>query len=155
MPLTDRLSLDRLLFTTLLLTVPCYLFLVFCAGFLPVGTMIMFVAQLATSGPDLAAIAFAIPIFLEAGVYAFLLRLLSLAIIRRLPSDPRKRRGVVALIFAGCVASAALPINLFDCMDGHGPTRCSALRMYFGWMRTPQVPESTLYSGARCGDFGW
>ena len=152
--MTNRLSLDRLLFVTLLLTVPCLLFLVFCAGFLPVGAMIMFVAQLATSG-DLVSIAFAIPTLLEAGVYAFLLRLLSLAIIRRLPSDPRKRRGVVALIFAGCVASAALPINQFDCMDGHGPTPCSALRMYFGWMRTPQVPESTLYSGARCGDFGW
>jgi hypothetical protein len=31
---------------------------------------------------------------------------------------------------------------------------CRALRLYFGWLREPGASES-LYSGARCGDFGW
>ena len=145
----------RLLFATLLLTAPCYLFLIFCGGFLPVGAMVVFASRLAMSGLALAAIAFAIPLLVEIGVYAYLLHLATRAIVQRLPADPEANRLAIALLIVGCLATTALPLNHFDCMDGHGPTRCSALLMYFGWMRTPQVPESTLYSGARCGDFGW
>jgi hypothetical protein len=39
-------------------------------------------------------------------------------------------------------------------MDGHGVKRCSALRMYFGWMRS-RAAGTSLYVDARCGDFGW
>jgi len=58
------------------------------------------------------------------------------------------------LFLAVCAIWTVVPINTFDCMDGHPATRCSALRMYFGWLRETK-PGTSLYSEAKCGDFGW
>jgi hypothetical protein len=39
-------------------------------------------------------------------------------------------------------------------LDGHAVKRCTALRMYFGWMQR-RAAATSLYVDAQCGDFGW
>lgn len=132
---------------------PCFGFLVFCSGFLPVGAMAVLAVRF-FSLRDPGGLIFLIPLALESALYLFLLNKLAHRVTRIIQRDP-KRAMVFTLVFlAACVAWTVVPINTFDCMDGHPVTRCSALRMYFGWLRETK-PGETLYSEAMCGDFGW
>src|SRR5262245_43939895 len=103
---------------------------------------------------DLAALTLLVPLVLEAGVYVFVLNRLAQAVARYAHRDARRAGAVLLLVLVGCLAWTVLPVNTFDCMDGHGVKRCSALRMYFGWMRG-RAAGTSLYTDARCGDFGW
>jgi len=132
---------------------PCFVFMVFCAGFLPVGAMAVLAGGMVDSG-DPAVLILLVPLILEAGIYVFLLNKLALFVARYVHRDRRRGGPILIALLAGCLVWAALPVNAFDCMDGHGVTRCSALRMYFGWMRS-RPPGTRLYTDARCGDFGW
>ena len=138
------------LFVTFLVTLPCFVFLLFCSGFLPVAGMAVLAARfVATLQPGVLLLL--IPLMVEGVAYVVALHLIARAVVRRLPSDPRRARVAIGWIVAGCLLSTALPIQAFDCMDGHSVTRCSALQMYFGWLRA-RAPGETLYSGAQCGE---
>jgi hypothetical protein len=95
-----------------------------------------------------------VPLVLEAAIYLFVLNKLAQVVSRYLYREGRRTRSVLLTLMAGCLVWMLLPVNSFDCMDGHGVTRCSALRMYFGWMRT-RSPGTSLCVDSRCGDFGW
>jgi hypothetical protein len=137
----------------LVVALPCFVFLLFCSGFLPVAAMAVLAGRLVESG-DPAALVLLIPLILEAGIYLFVLNKVAYVVARYVHRDRRRPRAVLLSLLAGCVAWTVLPVNTFDCMDGHGATRCSALRMYFGWMRS-RAPGTSLYVDAQCGDFGW
>jgi hypothetical protein len=136
-----------------ILAFPCLVFLLFCGGFLPVGAMAVLAGRLVASR-DPGSIVLLAPLVLEAGIYVFLLNMLARVVARYVDRDRRRAGTMVVTFWLGCLVWSALPVNTFDCMDGHPAQRCSTLRMYFGWMRSR--PEGTsLYVDARCGDFGW
>jgi hypothetical protein len=132
---------------------PGFVFLLFCSGFLPVAAMAVFAGRLVASR-DPASLALLVPLVLEASLYVFLLNKLANVVTRYVHRDRRRGGAILLTLLIGCVAWTALPVNTFDCMDGHAAKRCSALRMYFGWMRGRPAGTS-LYVEAQCGDFGW
>lgn len=136
-----------------IVAVPCFVFLLFCSGFLPIGAMAVLAGRLmATRDPG--ALVLLVPLVLEAGVYVFALNKLAHVVTRYVHRDRRRARAVLLTLLVGCLAWTVLPVNTFDCMDGHGVKRCSALRMYFGWMRA-RAAGTSRYVDAQCGDFGW
>jgi hypothetical protein len=137
----------------LVVAFPCYVFLLFCNGVLPVGAMAILAVRLILKR-DPAALILLIPLVLEAAIYLFVLNKLAQRITRHVHRDSSRTRILVLAFLAGSIAWTIVPINAFDCMDGHPLTRCSAFRMYLGWLRQT-VPGSTLYQRARCGDFRW
>src|SRR5262245_50278107 len=68
---------------------PCFVFLMFCAGFLPVGAMAVLAGSLVDSG-DPAALVLLVPLVLEAGIYVFLLNKLALVVARYVQRDRRR-----------------------------------------------------------------
>ena len=137
----------------LVATFPCVGFLVFCNGILPVGAMAVLVVRF-LSLRDPGALIFVIPLALESALYLFLLNKLAHRLTRVIQRDPKRAMIFMCVFLAACATWSVVPINTFDCMDGHAGTRCSALRMYFGWLRETK-PGTSLYSEAKCGDFGW
>jgi hypothetical protein len=131
---------------------PCFVFLLFCSGLLPVAAMAVLAGRFLASR-DPAALVFLVPLILEAGIYVFVLNKLAHVVTRYVHRDRRRTGAVLLVVLTGCLWTV-LPVNTFDCMDGHGVKRCSALRMYFGWMRS-RAAGTSLYVDARCGDFGW
>jgi len=137
----------------LIVACPCFVFLLFCSGLLPVGAMAVLAGRLVASR-DPGALVLLVPLMLEAGIYVFVLNKLAHVVTRYLHPDRPRASAVLLTLLAGCLASTVLPVNTFDCMDGHGVRRCSALRMYFGWTLR-RAPGTSLYIDAQCGDFGW
>ncbi len=151
-PRTLRVTKNAIL-AGLIVAFPCFVFLLFCKGVLPVAAMAILSGRfLATR--DLAALTLLVPLVLEAGVYVFILNRLARALARYAHRDARRAGAVLLVVLVACLAWTVLPVNTFDCMDGHRVKRCSALRMYFGWMRG-RAAGTSLYTGAQCGDFGW
>lgn len=58
--------------------------------------------------------------------------MLAYRVTRIIQRDPKRAAAFLLVFLAACVVWTVVPINNFDCMDGHPVTRCSALRMYFG-----------------------
>ena len=95
-----------------------------------------------------------VPLILEAGIYVFVLNKLAGVVAGYVYRDHRRAGAVLLTLLVGGVAWTLLPVNTFDCMDGHGIKLCSALRIYFGWIPA-RAPGTSLYVDAQCGDFGW
>ena len=57
------------------------------------------------------------------------------------PTPPQAR----AIGIAALVVLSLLPIYFLDCMDGHGLTRCSL----------PMIVRAGLTAGRQCGDLDW
>ena len=137
----------------LVATFPCAGFLLFCSGILPVGAMAVLIVRF-FSLRDPSGLIFVVPLALESALYLFLLNKLARGVTRIIQRDPQRAMIFIFVFLAACAIWTVVPINTFDCMDGHAVTRCSALRMYFGWLRETK-PGTSLYSEAKCGDFGW
>ena len=135
MPVAGRPSL---LWTVVFMTLPCPLFLVYCAAVLPpIGVVVLginLIEQEAALG-----LAFAAVLLAETAVILFLLRWVVRLMASRLP--PRApTTAIVVLLLA-----SLLPIYFLECMDGHAFTPCSL----------PMIVRAGLTAGRQCGDLGW
>jgi hypothetical protein len=137
----------------LIVACPCFVFLLFCNGFLPVGAMAILAGKLVASR-DPGVLVLLGPLVLEGGIYVFVLNKLAHVVTGYLHRARWRTGAVLMMLSAGFLVSTMLPVNAFDCMDGHSLKRCSALRMYFGWMESRAAGTSGFVDPG-CGDFGW
>jgi hypothetical protein len=144
----------RAILAGLVAVFPCYVILPFCHGLLPVGAAaIQAVRLLLITLADPAALVLLAPLVIEAAIYMYLLHKVAGWLARSIERNPgRARVALFASVIAG-IALIAVPINAYDCMDGHGVKRCSALHMYVGWVH--KRPITAPYVEPQCGDFGW
>ena len=127
-----------LLWTVVLLTLPCPLFLVYCLAVVPpVGVLVLSV-NLIEQEPLLGLAAAAIMI-VEVVIILTAGRLAVWFLAPRLPPQAR------AVGIAALVVVSLLPIYFLDCMDGSGLTRCSL----------PMIVRAEFTAGRQCGDLGW
>jgi hypothetical protein len=138
----------------LVVVFPCFVILPFCYGLLPVGAVaIQAVRLLRITLADPAALVLLAPLVIEAALYMYLLHKVAGWVARSIERNPgRARVALFTLVVAG-ITLIAVPINAYDCMDGHGLKRCSALHMYIGWAQ--KRPVTAPYVEPECGDFGW
>ena len=127
-----------LLWTVVLLTLPCPLFLVYCLAVVPpVAVLVLSANLIEQEGPlGLAAAALMIG---EVAIILVTGRLVVWFLARRLPPQAR------AIGIAALVVLSLLPIYFLDCMDGQGLTRCSL----------PMIVRAGFTAGRQCGDLGW
>jgi hypothetical protein len=120
-----------LLWTVVLLTLPCPLFLVYCFAVLPPVAVLVLSANLIEQEALLGLAAAALMIG-EVAIILVAGRLVVWFLARRLPPQ-------------ALVVLSLLPIYFLDCMDGQGLTRCSF----------PMIIRAGLTAGRQCGDLGW
>ena len=127
-----------LLWTVVLLTLPCPLFLVYCFAVVPPVAVLVLSANLIEQEAFLGLAAAALMIG-EVAIILVAGRLVVWFLARRLPPKAR------AIGIAALVVLSLLPIYFFDCMDGQELTRCSF----------PMIVRAGLTAGRQCGDLGW
>jgi hypothetical protein len=127
-----------LLWTVVLLTLPCPLFLVYCFAVVPPVAVLVLSANLIEQEALLGLAAAALMIG-EVAIILVAGRLVVWFLARRLPPHAR------AIGIAALVVLSLLPIYFLDCMDGHGLTRCSF----------PMIVRAGLTARRQCGDLGW
>ena len=135
----------RFWFLALLLLVPCPIFLVYCAGLLPVVTLALLVVQFAEIMlRDPVAIFFAVGVLIHVVVYAAFLYWLAWLLSRRV-SVSQLLKGWRAPMLAAVVLLIVFiaPIYTFGCMDGASERWCSWFELHAGWLGAVDS----------CGDF--
>ena len=124
----------RFWFLALLLLVPCPLFLVYCAGLLPVVALALVVVQFAEiTQRDPVAIFFAVGVLIHVVVYAAFLYWLAGLLSRRV-SVSQLLKGWRAPMLAAVVLLIVFiaPIYTFDCMDGASERWCGWFELHAG-----------------------
>jgi hypothetical protein len=133
---------------------PCYVILPFCYGLLPVGAIaIQAVRLLPITLADPAALILLGPLVIEAAIYTYLLHKVAGWVARSMERHPLRAKGTLFTLVIAGITLIAVPIDAYDCMDGHGLKRCSALHMYIGWTEKRLI--TAPYIEPQCGDFGW
>jgi len=127
-----------LLWTVVLLTLPCPLFLVYCLAVVPPVAVLVLSANLIEQEGLLGLAAAALMIG-EVAIILVAGRLVVWFLARRLPRQAR------AIGIAALVVLSLLPIYFLDCMDGQGLTRCSL----------PMIVRAGFTAGRQCGDLDW
>lgn len=157
MPAISPPVVKWVILVTMLLTIPCFVFLLLCAGFLPVGVMgLLAFNQVLRLTSDLFWLVIIVALLVaEAAIYIFVFTRLTRLLSRFIVRAP-KTGGMLMLLGVVLVGMLMffLPIYSLDCMDGHSLKRCSAARMYFGWFGTLSDPRNA-WLDAQCGDLGW
>ena len=136
--MVHRTRRASVLWTLVVLTLPCPLYLVYCAAVLPPIGVVVLSANLIEREPALG-LAFAAVLFAETAVILGLLRW----VVRRLVSRLPPRAPVIAI--AALILASVLPIYFLECMDGEAFTPCSL----------PMIVRAGLTAGRQCGDLGW
>lgn len=142
----DERTIQWRLFAILVVSVPCFVFMLLCGGFLPVGVMVLALLRALWLG-NLFLATLLLP---HIALYALLLHWVARRVARY---AARTGRGSAILLVASVLAVIPLlvPLYWFDCMDGRHQTTCSGVRMYVGWLQSGLAG----WVDDSCGDLGW
>src|SRR5215510_6774463 len=119
----------------MLLTMPCFVFLLACVGILPVGGMVLLVLDFAREGGAFGLVMGVVFVGAHAAVYVFVFAKLAALLARSLARASQPWHILMlAAVLALAAAAMFSPIYWFECThSGSGP--CTALGMYAGWPR--------------------
>jgi hypothetical protein len=141
----------RCLFGIMAFSVPCFVFMLLCGGFLPLGVMVLSLLR-ALGFLDLFRATLLLP---HLALYTFLLHRVARGAARH---AVRTQHGsAILLVVAAALAAIPMlvPVYWFDCMDGRSATTCSGAQMYVGWFRALPLGRLTAWVDGSCGDLGW
>jgi hypothetical protein len=122
----------------LALATPCPVSILLCNGLLPPVIVLGVIAMSLAREPYVGWVV-AGPLALELALLLWLLRLIAKRLVARL-----SERALAAAV-ATVLVAAMMPLYSWDCMDGHGLTRCSV----------PGILLAAVAEGRQCGDLGW
>lgn len=134
---------SRLLFATMLVTVPFPCLFLLCYGVLPVSGLGLTVLWFGTTA-DPVALIFVVPALFYIVLYGAFLRWLAGFVSRRVVLHPALAgRYPRQLLIAALLILAILPVYSFDCMDGRSLQWCNWYDLHF----------RSGGQGDVCGDF--